>query len=294
MPTATKELKLKIRIVSFQVIYYIVMFCVNHYVVTYEDGDFTGLFWIIPSFLILVFVTCNYILISQKIIQTTIFSAISASSIAVFKGYIRYVLKLNRTWDDFPPLMYFISYTLLFLLLYSIVLFIMRCIIKKKGTQVISTESVFFRKIEKIAILLMLPLVALIGYCTYINSSPERILKKQFNISLDNFDYIIKYTTRPEAPIPFDYARVYFEFNHLTQENIEHLQSLQRQQMPLYREKLLQTVFDGVNPQSTEEFYPSGNGYYLYYINSSCCGLYNKIFIVDTAKKVAVLYYQIM
>jgi hypothetical protein len=139
--------------------------------------------------------------------------------------------------------------------------------------------------------LFIIPLIiCIIIYCTCQNSSPEKILNKHFNVNLSSFDYNIEFmekTGHPDASVD---TRVIFKFNQLTKENIEYIQNHQFKSLPISEAKQLRRFFDKIPKQFTT----SHSGYYLYDIHSSCCGLYNKIFIIDTHKNMAILYYQIM
>jgi len=280
---------MKTRLFLLQLLFFILFFCLNSYLFRKVNAILLVLSLIVLSLLI-----CRYMLISQKMFQTAIFSAVSCSIIGSSMGFVGYQLGLNPRFNDMTFIVAFALILILFLL-HSGFLYLICRIIKKKWTKPIFTESASLKKIENVLMLFIIPLICFILYCTYVNSSPERVLKKQFSISLDNFDYTIIHNTTPEVPIPFNYKCIYFRFRYITQENIEYLQSLPMQQLPLQnREKMLQMIFKGAHSQKIEEFYPSDDDYYMFDNHSSCCGLYNKIFIVDTEKKVAILYYQIM
>ena len=95
---AIQELKLVIRILAVQFIYGIIMFCINYYLI--QDKE-SGFIWAIaiPIFIISLFITCNYILISQKIVLMTIFSAIISSSIYFHKIPFLFFRKSTKTFS---------------------------------------------------------------------------------------------------------------------------------------------------------------------------------------------------
>ncbi len=298
-----KEIKLKIRIVAFQFFCSIVMFCINRYLIgrymmQYED------IIIISSMLMFVVecvIICNYIITSKKIVLTSIFSAITWSIISELSAYAQYILGLSSRYGDVPLFITFTAGVLISILLFSCILFIIYRIAKKKWTPIISTESNIYKKIELLFMISIIPLIGFICYCSYVNNSPEKVLKKQFNISLDDFDYTVEFKTHNETGIPVNDTYFYFKLNNLTQKNIDYLLSKEFKQLPL--PDSVQVIINDIRvpisiSKSDNDYYKYSTfqpncGYYLY-DSRSCCGLYNKFFIINTKKNIAILYYQIM
>jgi hypothetical protein len=283
--SSTKELILQAKIAAFQIAYAVIVFCLEHYVLQNKENDYI---WAIPIFIISLVVTCNYILVSKKTVLTTIFSIISYLSISEFIDYIEYVSGLNPRYHDSFPFDLFIG-AILLLLLYPAVLFIMRRIIKNRRQQIISTESVFFRQMEKVFILFIIPLTGLIVYCAYVNKNPERIIEKQLNFSLETFKYTIESVENAGHPNGDVDVIVFLKFSSLTKENIDYLNSICKQQSISKNRQEIESL-----NRFPKQLLSLNQDYYLYNVNHSCCGIFNIMFIMDTCKNKAVLYYQIM
>ena len=137
-------------------------------------------------------------------------------------------------------------------------------------------------------------------YDLFIKQTPEKLLKQQFNISLKDFDYSIE-TFEEEWGLNGDgHTLVIIKFNELTPKNIDYFKSLDNiQPLPVSEMEYHQM---GVN-KIPKQLLKADTGYYIYQVGRIAnweevkgvkMALDFRIFIVDTEKKVAVLYYSSM
>ena len=127
-------------------------------------------------------------------------------------------------------------------------------------------------------------------YSLYFKRTPERLLEWNFNISLEDFDYTVESFDEQWCPNGDGYVLIIFKFKELTQNNIDYLKKVGLQTLPISKANSLQMV-PNIIPN---EYWYSDTGYYIYELESPTDQRNFKVFIVDAAKKTAVLYYQIM
>ena len=135
---------------------------------------------------------------------------------------------------------------------------------------------------------LILTGVVLYGILSLIpKRTPESILKVTFDISLTNFDYSFESFEEEWFGNGDGHVFIIYKFNTLTQENIEYLKEFDLQLLPMPDSVRLQT-----SPSSLPSMYKAADvGYYTYKVSPTHHRDF-KIFIVDTKKNIAILYYQ--
>jgi len=121
--------------------------------------------------------------------------------------------------------------------------------------------------------------------------TPENVLKQQFDITLQGFDYEVETFEDKLGPDGEGHILIVFQFNELTQAHINYFQSQGLKKLPIPEKRILPSHFS------------CDNGYYLFENESanisdervlgSFMGNF-KLFIVDTDKNKATLYYQYM
>lgn len=126
-------------------------------------------------------------------------------------------------------------------------------------------------------------------YDLFLKRTPEKILKAVFDISLKDFDYTVETFEEQWCPNGDGHALVVYKFNKLTQENIDYLKRFGLKPLPVSEEECKLMIFNKI----PKEFFQSDLGYYTYKPEGTKDTDY-KIFIIDTEKKMAVLYYQFM
>lgn len=122
--------------------------------------------------------------------------------------------------------------------------------------------------------------VLLNSACT--KRTPENILKQQFNITLTGFDYKVETFEEQWNPNGDGYVFIVFKFNEITQSNINYLKSSGFKELPISQSNVIpdRLLFD--------------KGYYLFENENKNDERDFKLFIVDTEKNKAILYYQYM
>jgi len=120
---------MKTRLFLLQILFFIIFFCLNSYLLRTESVTLLLLSLIVLSLLI-----CRYMLLSQKMFQTAIFSAVSCSILALLMGFVGYILGVNPMFVDVPFIIAF-TLILIFFLLHSGFLYLICRIIKKKWTK---------------------------------------------------------------------------------------------------------------------------------------------------------------
>ncbi len=139
---------------------------------------------------------------------------------------------------------------------------------------------------KKIKIILPITIIIFIIsfglYKVFLERTPERIFKQNFDISLDDFDYTIE--KFEEQWILFNgngYVDIMIKFNKLTSKNIEYFKKFNF--TPLYL--LKHTHIGGPYKYSI-----SDEGYYMYEVEDYS----NKIFIIDFKNKKAIYKCNVM
>ena len=139
-----------------------------------------------------------------------------------------------------------------------------------------------------VLIIVLVFVVLLILDNTVFKRTPESVLKVTFSISLKGFDYRVETFEEQWCPNGDVISHTVFNFNELTKENIDYLKSFGLKPLPI-SEKERKII--GEVPK---EFLEADTGYYIYEPLSEYDTRDYKVFIVDTERKIAVLYYQIM
>lgn len=126
---------------------------------------------------------------------------------------------------------------------------------------------------------------------TILRHTPESVLKATFGISLKNFDYSIETFDEQWSPNGDGQVLVIYKFNSLTQDNILYLKKNGLKPLPILMEDYNNMVFNKL----TEEYLKIDTGYYIYERLSTVDFKRNyQVFVVDTKKRIAILYYQYM
>jgi hypothetical protein len=129
---------------------------------------------------------------------------------------------------------------------------------------------------------------------TLLKPTPESVLKNTFKISLKNFDYVVETFEKQWCPNGDGHALVIYKFNKLTQENIDYLKGFGLKRLPIAEEDHMRMNFNEI----PKEYFKTDVGYYIYSPSNANNDPLNswdyKVFVVDTVKNVAVLYYQYM
>ena len=129
---------MKTRLFLLQILFFIIFFCLNSYLLHKES-----VILLLLSFIVLSLLICRYLLISRKMFQTAIFSALNCSIIASLIGFVGYILGLNPMFVDVPFIIAF-AFILIFFLLHAGLLYFICLIIKKKWTK---TSSLIQKRI---------------------------------------------------------------------------------------------------------------------------------------------------
>lgn len=144
---------------------------------------------------------------------------------------------------------------------------------------------------KKIIITTLVIVFILYGiYSLFLKRTPERLLKQQFDISLTNFDYTIESFDEQWNPNGDGYVLIIINFNQLSIENIDYLKEFELQPLPISENDRLQMIPNDIPNQ----YFDTDTGYYLYKLKSTTDIRDFKTFIIDTNKKRAILYYQLM
>ena len=141
-----------------------------------------------------------------------------------------------------------------------------------------------------VSIILLLVVIVQGIQCFFFRHTPERLLKWQFNISLKGFDYTIETFEEQWCPNGDGQALVIYKFNKLTPENIDYLKSFALKPLPISEKDSKLMTFNEI----PKEYFNVDTGYYIYEPLSTHDPRDYKVFVVDTEKKMAVLYYQYM
>ena len=144
---------------------------------------------------------------------------------------------------------------------------------------------------KKLIIIVVIFLLGIVIFRLFIpKRTPERLLEYSLNISLKNFDYKIeKFEDHWLYNLTGDgHVLIIFKFNKLTQDNIDYLKGFGLKTLPI-SEEVQKRMWNNMPPN---EFQKSVSGYYIYKRLSEQDIRDFKIFIVDTLKQTAVLYYQ--
>ena len=123
---------------------------------------------------------------------------------------------------------------------------------------------------------------------TIFKRTPESVLKSTFGISLKDFDYSVETFEEQWCPNGDGQALVVYKFNKLTQENIDYLKGFGLKPLPISEEER------NIIWEIPKQFFESNTGYYIYESLHNIDFRDYKVFVVDTEKKIAVLYYQYM
>jgi hypothetical protein len=127
-------------------------------------------------------------------------------------------------------------------------------------------------------------------YDLFFKRTPEKLLKLQFNICLKDFDYTIETFEERWYPNGDGHLLIIFKFNKLTQNNIDYLKGLNPELLPIPETDSWQK-----HPSKIPKQYLNASaGYYVYESLNTHDPRNYKVFVIDTEKRIAVLYYQIM
>lgn len=147
------------------------------------------------------------------------------------------------------------------------------------------------KKLKIILSVLVVTGIVLYGvYGLFFKRTPERLLKLTFDISLTDFDYTVESFEEQWYPNGDGHALIIINFNKLTKENIDYLKKFNPQPLPISEMYRLQMIPNAIPNQ----YWNADVGYYMYKPEPTIEDGNFNIFIVDTDKKVAVLYYQYM
>ena len=135
---------------------------------------------------------------------------------------------------------------------------------------------------KKIIKLGVIALFVVLQHSACTKRTPENILKQQFNITLTGFDYKVETFEEQWNPNGDGYVYIVFQFNEITQNNINYLKSSGFKELPISQRNVIpdRLLFD--------------KGYYLFENENKNDERDFKLFIVDTDKNKAILYYQYM
>jgi len=129
---------------------------------------------------------------------------------------------------------------------------------------------------------------------TLLKPTPQSALKTTFNISLKNFDYVVETFERQWCPNGDGHTLAIYKFNKLTQENIDYLKRFDLKPLPISEKDSKLMDFNMIS----KEYFSLSVGYYIYKPTNTNGQAQNswdyKVFVVDTVKMVAILYYQYM
>lgn len=118
----------------------------------------------------------------------------------------------------------------------------------------------------------------------FVERTPEKILKQQFDVELNNFDYSVKSFQEEWDDNGDGFCQIVFNLEEISSNNLDYLKSINAKSLP---------IIEKISPNELAwEYLNAKNGLYLY--NASSDDIRNfKLFIVDTKNKRAILYYQI-
>jgi len=126
---------------------------------------------------------------------------------------------------------------------------------------------------------------------TVFKRTPESVLKSTFGISLKNFDYNVEIFDDQMHPLGEGRTLVIYKFYELTQENIDYLKGFDFKSLPISEEEQRLMHFNKI----PKEYFEVDTGYFIYETLHPVDFRRNyKVFVVDTEKKIAVLFYQYM
>ena len=147
------------------------------------------------------------------------------------------------------------------------------------------------KKLIVIVSLVILTGIVLYGvYSLFLKRTPEKILKTVFNISLKDFDYSIDVFEEEWCPNGDGHTLVAYKFNKLTQENIDYLKKVALKPLPISKIDIQKIDYNRI----PEKYFRSDAGYYIYELLSTHDPRDYQVLIIDTVKKMLVLYYQYM
>lgn len=139
-------------------------------------------------------------------------------------------------------------------------------------------------------VILLIVIVALVVDNCFLKHTPESILKANFSISLKNFDYSVETFEEQWSANGDGQALAIYKFNELTRENINYLKGFALHPLPISEKERELMIFNEI----PKEYFEVDTGYYIYEQLSTHDIRDYKVFIIDTEKKNAVLYYQYM
>ena len=154
------------------------------------------------------------------------------------------------------------------------------------------------KKLILITSIIILTGIILYGmYNFFIKRTPEKILNQAFAISLKNFDYSIDFFKEQWYPNGDGELLAVFKFKKLTPQNIDYIKAFNPRPLPI-----IDTEYYQMGPNKIPKpFINSDTGYYFYRTGRIADWEINEgikqaldfyIFIIDTEKGMAVLYYQ--
>jgi len=157
------------------------------------------------------------------------------------------------------------------------------------------------KKVIVIGLIIILTIIVLYGtYSLFLKRTPEKVLKQVFNICLNGFDYSIESFKEQWHPNGDGKLLLIIKFNELSQENITYLKGLDNSK-PL---PISETEYWQMHPNEIpKQVLSSETGYYVFRTGRISNHELKKgikmaldfyIFIIDTEKKMAVLYYSFM
>lgn len=124
--------------------------------------------------------------------------------------------------------------------------------------------------------------------------TPKSALKIAFNMNFRNFDYTVETFEEQWCPNGDGRTFVICKFNKLSRQNIDYLKGFGLKQLPISEEERRLMDFNRV----PKEYFNVSTGYYIYKPTNASNEPLNswdyKVFVVDTVKNIAVLYYQYM
>jgi len=131
---------------------------------------------------------------------------------------------------------------------------------------------------KKIMVILSITIICYVAYKIFLERTPERIIRWNINVCLNNFDYKVE-TFEDQWSIfgGNGYTNIIIKFNELTQENIDYFKTFNF--TPLY---LLKHTHIGI----PYKYIVSDDGGYKYEVDDYI----NKIFIIDLKNNTAIYY----
>lgn len=152
-----------------------------------------------------------------------------------------------------------------------------------------------------VSAIILMCVIAYGVYSLFLKQTPEKILDQWFNITLKGFDYNVNTFEEHWVANGDGYMLIVIKFNELTSENINYFENLPMKSLPISKKEYRQMIPNNM-PQ---KYLKADIGYYIYQLGEvqdmekiigikDTFALDFKIFIIDTEKKMAVLYYQSM